>query len=767
MKWRIAEVTPGARAVALNGSSVVLLPESSTWRYLKGTREPSPTQGTWRQLGFNDSGWQSGRTPIGYGENFIATNLADMRGSYTSIYLRKTFDVADLAALDRLILEVQYDDGINLWINGRLAYRDNLAGENLPYTAVSTIAIENPNFVRVDLGDPRTRLVEGTNVIAVQVLNSSKTDSSDCFIEMRLLGEKSQGNGAPGGSAALPVPGREPGRYEIDAAWESDEIKPFAGTIKIPAAAVTPGRTYRVRCRMKDNTGRWSHWSNPVQFVAGAPLAAGLLEDLRITEVMYNPPAPASGGTDNNEFEFIELKNIGDETLNLSSVSLDKGVTFSFGTGSVKTLGPGKFALVVKNKQAFLSRYGAALSSLIAGEYEGKLANEGETIALVDLWNGTIAEFEYGDGRGWPPAVDGGGHSLVPLASALLTEPQGSLNYPGNWRASTYIGGSPGKDDPAPPAAVLINELMANTQIANAPPGQGNDWIELYNPTNASVNLAGWYLSDDPGQPRKWAIPATTVPARGYVTFDETTGFGAGFALSRDGDELVLSHLPGTAQDRIVDSVRFKAQEQAFSLGRYPDGGAYWFRLAPSRGTANKTPALDVVLSEIMYHPVDPNEEYIELYNPTTKSVSLRSASTAWRLDGAVSFSFPSGLSISAGKRLVIVGFDSAVETARRNAFLAAYGTTSLTAGTTLVGPWTGNLENRGERIALEKSQPGENPAAPIAWVIVDEVIYSNVSPWPTSADGQGSALQRVHAEAGYCGNDPANWKAAPPTPGK
>jgi hypothetical protein len=521
---------------------------------------------------------------------------------------------------------------------------------------------------------------------------------------------------------------------------------------------------------MKDNTGRWSHWSNPVQFVAGEPLAAGILADLRITEVMYNPPVPASGGTDNNEFEFIEIKNTGDETLDLSGVSFDKGVTFSFAGSSIKTLGPGKFALVVKNKQAFLSRYGAALANLIAGEYEGKLANDGETIALVDLWNGTIVEFEYGDGRGWPPSVDGGGHSLVPLNAALLTEPQGSLDYAGNWRASTYIGGSPGRDDPAPPATVLINELMANTQIADAPPGQGNDWIELYNPTNASINLAGWYLSDDAGAPRKWAIPTVTIPAHGYVTFDGTTGFGqggTGFALSRDGEEVVLSYLPGTAQDRIVDSVRFKAQEQGFSLGRYPDGGAYWFRLAPSRDTANKNPALDAVVSEIMYHPVDPNEEYIELYNPTAKAVTLRSATAAWRLDGAVSFSFPSGLSISAGKRLVIVGFDPAVETARRDAFLAAYDAASLTPGTTLVGPWTGNLENHGERIALEKSQPGENPAAPIAWVIVDEVIYGSVDPWPMNADGQGSALQRVHTEAAYSGNDPGNWKTAQPTPGR
>jgi hypothetical protein len=205
---------------------------------------------------------------------------------------------------------------------------------------------------------------------------------------------------------------------------------------------------------MKDNTGRWSRWSSPVQFVAGEPLAAGLLADLRITEVMYNPPALPADGRDNNEFEFIELKNTGDETLNLSSVSFGKGVTFAFAGRNVTTLGPGKFVLVVKNKPAFLSRYGSALSGLIAGEYEGKLANDGEILSLVDLWNGTIAEFEYGDGPGWPQSAAGGGHSLVPVLPALLTEPQDALNDPANWRASANIGGSPGRDDPAPLVAV-------------------------------------------------------------------------------------------------------------------------------------------------------------------------------------------------------------------------------------------------------------------------------------------------------------------------
>jgi len=80
---------------------------------------------------------------------------------------------------------------------------------------------------------------------------------------------------------------------------------------------------------MKDNTERWSHWSNPVQFVAGEPISAGIVGNLRITEVMYNPAASSlDNSEDNDEFEFVELKNAGDEALDLTYVSFIDGIAF-------------------------------------------------------------------------------------------------------------------------------------------------------------------------------------------------------------------------------------------------------------------------------------------------------------------------------------------------------------------------------------------------------------------------------------------------------
>ncbi len=572
-------------------------------------------------------------------------------------------------------------------------------------------------------------------------------------------------------------------KYEIETVWDSGEITDFNNTITIPATVVKVGHAYRVRVRMKDDTGRWSHWSNKVHFIVGQPLSAYVRDNLRITEVMYNPADPPPGDpNDSDEFEFIELKNTGTKSIDLTYVSFTDGITFDFNESNVTGLDPGDFVLVVRNKDAFEARYGKDLSDIIAGEYlynlQNNLSNGGENVKLEDYWNGTIAEFEYNDGRGWPLSADGAGHSLVPLDSAVANEPNGSLYYSGNWRPSTYIGGSPGQDDPPLVKTVVLNEIMANT-VYNDPVHteyDSNDWIELYNTSGTSINLSNWYLSDNIAEPNKWAIPGISIPAHNRISFDEVTGFHnpitSGFGLSSGGEQVVLSYLPGTSQDRIVDCIEFKGQESEISLGRYPDGSEYWFRLTPSRDAANTNPILDVLIEEIMYHPDSNdaftyNDEYIELYNPTSEPINLQSPLGTWRLNGAVDYSFYPGTSIPPDDRIVVVPFHPFFELDRLNDFAFKYGSFALTYGENIFGPWSGNLSNESERIALEKPPAAYQPGEPLDWIIVDEVTYSDQNPWPQNPDGTGDSLRRINSNQYYSGNDPVNWKADIPSPGE
>ena len=553
--------------------------------------------------------------------------------------------------------------------------------------------------------------------------------------------------------------------YEIEPQWTSGEIAPFANQIKIPATGLQVGRTYRVRARMKDNSGRWGHWSAPAQFVAGQTVnTAKLRDNLRLTELMYDPPL-------GDDYEFVELKNISSQTaLDLTGVTFTKGISYSFPAGAV--LAPGSLLLVTRASDlaAFRNYYGVPSNVAVYGPYSDKLDNEGEALALSTAGGGEeLIAFDFDNSRGWPLAAQGGGHSLTPKSSAIAGEPGGSLDYCGNWTSSAYLKGSPGRNEPTAPLSLVINEFNAHTDPA--PPAQSNDWIELYNPTGSAIALnSNWQLSDDPKDPRKYAFGTRTIPAGGYLALDELSGFHvqatSGFGLNKAGEAIVLSYLAGGSQDRIVDSVRFEGQENGPTSGRYPNGGNWWYVMPSSQGRTNHSPTPGIVIDEVMYHPSDDTAaEYIELHNPTGHAVDLWTTDGAqrpWQISGEVNYTFPLGKTMSADERLLIVNF-SPSNAALLAAFRSKY---AVPATVRVYGPYSGNLSNRTGRISLEKAQGGDlpDPATLLNWIVVDELFYFDQAPFPPQADGGGPALQRK--DASRCGQDPANWIAMLANPG-
>ncbi len=177
-------------------------------------------------------------------------------------------------------------------------------------------------------------------------------------------------------------------------------------------------------------------------------------ENLTITEIMYHPAEPTSsevalGFEDDDLFEFIELSNIGEQTINLEGVTFTSGIEFTF---SSQLLGPGQKLILARNREAFRERYSPGDVNLFPGDYflepdNNRLSNDGEELVLNDALGNEICRIDFEDDGLWPTHADGDGYSLV------LLEPHGQslTSTPDNWRLSTRPGGNPGGSDSAEP----------------------------------------------------------------------------------------------------------------------------------------------------------------------------------------------------------------------------------------------------------------------------------------------------------------------------
>ena len=163
---------------------------------------------------------------------------------------------------------------------------------------------------------------------------------------------------------------------------------------------------------------------------------------LRITEILFAPAAPTESELaidptlTAEDFEFVELTNTGSTPLDISGASFVEGISLSFPPQTI--LAAGQHILVVANLTAFNLRYQG--TDNVAGEYTGKLSNDGEQLQILDAEGENILEFSYNDA--WYDATDDAGHSLV--ARNPATTPITDFDRPANWGVSLEQGGDPG-----------------------------------------------------------------------------------------------------------------------------------------------------------------------------------------------------------------------------------------------------------------------------------------------------------------------------------
>ncbi|MEX2186328.1 MAG: lamin tail domain-containing protein [Pirellulales bacterium] len=660
---------------------------------------------TWASRTFDDTGWGSGTGGIGYErdtgyEGVLGTDINTEMTAATTFFSRFHFNVDNPAAVNLLYLDMQYDDGFVTYLNGTEVARSATAPAGVvAFNATATNYPDNLTPERFNLTAVRNLLVAGDNVLAIHGLNQALT-SSDLLIrpEIRI-------NGTP--DTIIPA-GLSPSAIQ------------YIGPITIDQNTRVTARSY------VSATGNFSGPFEATFVTQTIPLV--------VTEINYNPANPsaaeiAAGFADNDDFEFIELRNVGTTPLDLGGMSIVDGVTFTF---PASPLPAGERVLVVKNPAAFALRYG--LGHNIAGTFTGNLANEGEHIQVLGPVGELTMDFTFSDA--WHPLTDGGGSSLVIVNDAAAPS---TWNLAESWRPSDYTGGSPGSGDagiaPAPDS-LRINELLLDTA---GPTGQR---IELYNASSAPIDVSGFYLSDNLANLTKYRLPLGLSPilAGGYLVLDGATTFGAALPLSLGGGELLLrSADAGGLITGFETSEIFTATAPEVSQGWYiKSTGRHDFTplVSPTLGAANSGPSFGpVVINELMYQPPVVGDEFIELYNTSGAPVSLEN----WSFSSGVDFTF-AATTLGASEYLLVVGIAPAT-------FRTKY---SIPASVQIVGPYAGSLADNGENVELAR------PNATGGAVRVDRVNYNTDSLWPVRPQGIGSSLSRVDASA--YGNDVTNW---------
>ncbi len=480
-------------------------------------------------------------------------------------------------------------------------------------------------------------------------------------------------------------------------------------------------------------------WS-PIDAVNYGVNVAASASNIAIAEVHYHPPSATAAEhavnttwTD-NDFEFIELLNTSNQTVDMTGAAFDLGVTITFGN---RTLAPGQRVVVVSNATAFAARYGSSIA--IAGTYTGHLSNSSATVELKSATAAVIANFTYQDS--WYPRSDGDGSSLEAVSTT------GNYNSASNWRGSYEINGTPSTAG-TPVVDVVVNEVVSAAVAA------GPDAIELYNTTSAPINIGGWYLSDSSASLTAFTIPANTIiAANGYVVFI-TADFGnaaspTDFNLNgTSGDQVFLVKPQAGLPYAFADSGTFGTSAIGESFGRVvTSNGVYLYpQKSITLGAVNSGARIGpLAITELGYN-TSAGSQFVEVQNQTNAPLDV----SGYQFSNGINYTFPAGTMLSP--------FEVVTIAQSLTTFRSTYG---LDASARLLGPFTGNLASKGEQVTLTRpdapraDNPGYTPL-----ILVDDLTFGVASPWPVT--GLGISLTRSSNHT--IGEDPANWTAASPT---
>lgn len=139
---------------------------------------------------------------------------------------------------------------------------------------------------------------------------------------------------------------------------------------------------------------------------------------------------------------------------------------------------------------------------------------------------------------------------------------------------------------------ILLNELMSlNSSTVQDEDGEYPDWLEIYNPSEEVINMSGYSLTDEPGNPNKWTFPEIHIQPHDFLLVYasgkdklEPPFLHTNFKISSEGESIMLYKQDGL----LLDSLGAVPLQADRSYGRSEDGTEEWgIYIVPSPGFSN------------------------------------------------------------------------------------------------------------------------------------------------------------------------------------
>jgi hypothetical protein len=373
------------------------------------------------------AGGRSPAQPGGYSALFETDVLGALYQKNSSLWLRIPFQNPSAAGYDQLLLQARCADGFVAFLNGTEVVRRN-APQPLSWNSTATVDrldADGLNLESFDLSPFLPSLVAGKNVLAVQALGSSATNSAFLFaaelsarpatanpVTNVVFSEIAGSGSAPFFLEMLNFPGREGDRLFL--------LGPDGGLID----AVEIQR--RARARLTATVD--APWCYPSRETPAQANEFFFHREIVINEIMYHhAPVYRTRSTPfaENRAQWIELYNTSSHVVDLGAWQLAGAVSFTFPAGL--TLAPDSYLVIANDPPALRARYPEIV---VLGPFAGRLSHHDAHVILRDANGNSANEVHYWNTHPWPAYANGGGSSLE------LRDPRADNSVAEAWGAS-------------------------------------------------------------------------------------------------------------------------------------------------------------------------------------------------------------------------------------------------------------------------------------------------------------------------------------------